>query len=439
MPLLKAKILAVVPAGAAARGLLRSVIRIAAARGHRHSAGALDVSHDGRRRPPSLAPSSSPTASASWDTSGTCQDEIGPRPAGTPKELQTVDYIAGQLQSFGYDVSIQEFAVGSEAGRESTVNVTAPSPRTVTSLPFSQSGAGKAAGTIVPSGLGTTSEFPPAVAGNIALVQRGELLFQQKVANAVAAGAKGVIIYNNVAGSYLGSLSQPVAIPVVSISQADGEALAVESAGGRVSAEIAVGLVGNATGRNVIARPPGKECETITGGHFDSVPQAPGASDNATGTATTLEIAAIVASTGQMSSNCFVLFGAEENGLIGSRFYVNSLTPEQKNRLKAVINLDMVGVGDSFWGIIGSANLQSQTITVAASLGIEVQRYALAGASSDHASFINAGVPAVMIHRLNDGLLHTPQDVSSRVRPDLLEQAAKLGLGLIQSFAAGGG
>ena len=48
-------------------------------------------------------------------------------------------------------------------------------------------------------------------------------------------------------------------------------------------------------------------------------PQAPGASDNATGTATILEIAGILADRGEMGSNCFVLFGAEELGLLGSQ------------------------------------------------------------------------------------------------------------------------
>jgi hypothetical protein len=68
-------------------------------------------------------------------------------------------------------------------------------------------------------------------------------------------------------------------------------------------------------------------------------------------------------------------------------------------------------------GIIGNASLQGQAVDIGTSLGFDVRRFSLAGASSDHASFINAGIPAVFLYRLNDPLLHTPQDISPRVRP----------------------
>ena len=56
--------------------------------------------------------------------------------------------------------------------------------------------------------------------------------------------------------------------------------------------------------------------------------------------------------------------------------------------------------------------------------------------SSDHASFIAAGIPSLKIYRLTDTLLHTPQDVSARVRPELLEEAARIGLAVLASLAA---
>jgi len=56
----------------------------------------------------------------------------------------------------------------------------------------------------------------------IALVERGELYFQEKVRNAYEAGAIGVIIYNNIPGNFLGTLSNYSEIPAVSISQEDG-------------------------------------------------------------------------------------------------------------------------------------------------------------------------------------------------------------------------
>ncbi|MCG3146939.1 MAG: hypothetical protein PCFJNLEI_00374 [Verrucomicrobiae bacterium] len=80
--------------------------------------------------------------------------------------------------------------------------------------------------TVVDCGLGYPTNFPPAVAGNIALIERGVLFFTEKIQNAMAAGAIAAIVYNNAPGNFFGSLQFPTNwIPAVSISQADGQAL----------------------------------------------------------------------------------------------------------------------------------------------------------------------------------------------------------------------
>jgi subtilisin family serine protease len=83
---------------------------------------------------------------------------------------------------------------------------------------------------------GLASDFPASVAGNIAHIRRGGLdplgnrwTFQTKVQNALTAGAIGVIISNDSAGGFSGSLNIDVDIPVVSISQADGDDLQANS------------------------------------------------------------------------------------------------------------------------------------------------------------------------------------------------------------------
>ena len=81
--------------------------------------------------------------------------------------------------------------------------------------------------TIHHCGLGYPADFPAAVSNNIALIQRGQLFFSEKVANATVAGARAVIIYNNVTGSIGGTLQTSNNwIPAVAISQANGLALA---------------------------------------------------------------------------------------------------------------------------------------------------------------------------------------------------------------------
>jgi aminopeptidase YwaD len=361
--------------------------------------------------------------------------EIGPRPAGSPKEQEAIDFIAGKLRSFGYTVTLQEFPAVSEASREAKLDITAGNARSLTALPMTQSGSGRAQALLVAAGKGSPAEFPPSTAGNVALIERGDLTFQDKVSNAIAAGAAGVVIYNNQDGTFLGGLSQAAPIPVVSISQADGQALLAEATSGQVRVDLSVGSAAAVTAHNIVAKPPGKECETVTGGHYDSVPQAPAASDNGSGTSTVIEIADIIARRGEMGSNCFVLFSGEELGLLGSKAFVASLTAGQQQQLKVMLNFDMVGVGDDYWGLIGSTDWQTRGLDVAAGLGMDARRFQLSGASSDHASFISAGLPALMLYRLTDNLLHTPQDVIDRVRPELLAQAAQFGVNMLESIA----
>ena len=84
-----------------------------------------------------------------------------------------------------------------------------------------------ATGMIYYCGLGYPTNFPAAVRSNLALLNRGTLHFSVKVANAMAAGAVGAIIANNTDGSFTGTLEYASDwIPAVSISQADGLALA---------------------------------------------------------------------------------------------------------------------------------------------------------------------------------------------------------------------
>jgi aminopeptidase YwaD len=361
-------------------------------------------------------------------------EEIGPRPAAGPAEKRAAEYIAERFRGLGYDVSLQEFAASSEASRTSTL---ATQGRVIASAPFEGSGATLVfTGPLVAAGLGKPEEFPGNANGAIVLLERGELLFDQKVRNAQNAGAKGVIIYNNEAGLYAGSLSFAAPIPALAISRQEGQRLAADLDRGRVDVEITVSDVGKGVSRNVVAKPPGKDCATVSGGHYDSVQVSPGANDNASGTATVMEIAAVIASKGDLGSNCFVLFGAEEPGLIGSRAYVASLDTSARQKLKAMLNFDMTGFGDNGWIFIGTSELQRRALEQAQALGIaQVRSGGLPrSSSSDHASFISAGIPALFYYHSEDGLLHTPQDKADRLNPRYLEEAARMGIAMLESF-----
>lgn len=360
---------------------------------------------------------------------------IGVREAGTDGERRAADYIAGQFRSQGYtaDILPASFEISDESA--STLEV-GGRRYDGNSLGFSASGD-VSGPLVVVSGLGRAADYPAGAKGAVVLVERGTLPFSEKVANAAAAGAVAIIVYNNEAGEFRGTLGQAGKVPALGVSGDVGAQLkALAGQPVRVAVETRRRTVES---RNVLAR-TGESCRVVVGGHFDSVPAGPGANDNASGTATTIELARVLRPLADQGRLCFMAFGAEELGLWGSRLWVRSLSDAEKQGITAMVNLDMVGLGDH-WNIIGSLALVTQVGDIAKGLGIQV-RLAPGGGSggggSDHASFMNAGIPAVFFYHGEDPNYHLPTDQARYVQPDALAEAGRMAAALIRQLANGG-
>lgn len=117
-------------------------------------------------------------------------------------------------------------------------------------------------------------------------------------------------------------------------------------------------IIDNAT-QNVAALVPGKDSAlrgeyVVVGAHYDHIGRStflsadriyyihPGADDNASGTASVLELARRFAAHPTRRSILFVNFSAEELGLIGSRVFVGN-SPVPLDSIITMVNLDMVG------------------------------------------------------------------------------------------------
>jgi hypothetical protein len=99
------------------------------------------------------------------------------------------------------------------------------------------------------------------------------------------------------------------------------------------------------TGVNVIGRKPGNSKATedvIVSGHYDHIAGCPGASDNAAGTAATLEIARILGAQSFARSLVVACWDQEEIGLVGSRAYATRANDQSEN-IKVVYSLDGMG------------------------------------------------------------------------------------------------
>ena len=100
------------------------------------------------------------------------------------------------------------------------------------------------------------------------------------------------------------------------------------------------------TSYNLVADLPGGDPSSVVmfGAHLDSVSVGPGINDNGSGSAGVLETALAYAASGQTPRNHvrFGFWGAEELGLLGSKYYVGQLTTAQRSAIRSYQNFDMI-------------------------------------------------------------------------------------------------
>ncbi len=159
------------------------------------------------------------------------------------------------------------------------------------------------------------------------------------------------------------------------------------------------------TSDNVIAVKPGASGrEIIVGAHYDSEVRGRGAGDNASGVALMLETAEALRDVETPYTIRFIAFGAEEQGLAGSRHYVESMSDEAIGNTVAMINLDSLIVGEIAY-VYGSAGpdgvLRDWILARALEDGLRLRTQTgenpeyPAGTTcdcSDHAPFKDAGI-----------------------------------------------
>ena len=188
---------------------------------------------------------------------------------------------------------------------------------------------------------------------------------------------------------------------------------------------------------NVVATAPGfdaTEPHLVVGAHLDTVPQAPGAEDNASGVGVLLAVAEAAAARRTRLPTVFVAFGAEEprgptdgNHHYGSRQYVDRLGPRERAAVRGMVSLDRVGVGDRVpVGSAGDADpVQRALLAAARRAGTPViaegeQR------SSDHWSFVRAGLPAARLGSTPYAGYHSAGDVPAVVSAAQLERVGRV-------------
>lgn len=174
--------------------------------------------------------------------------------------------------------------------------------------------------------------------------------------------------------------------------------------------EVISGLI-DLDSQNVLGMLPGDTDTTvIISAHYDHLGgwgdiYFPGANDNASGMASLLSLARYFAKEKSRKYNLlFIAFGAEETGLVGSRFYVEEAPAVSLAKTRFVLNLDLMGNGDE--GIVAVAGYEFPVeFAQLKALNDEMQAVSTVKArrnrpNSDHYFFVEAGVPAFFVFTL---------------------------------------
>lgn len=189
---------------------------------------------------------------------------------------------------------------------------------------------------------------------------------------------------------------------------------------------------------NVIADIPGTEFPdeyVVVGGHIDSWDGATGATDNAAGCATTLEAARILMRAGVKPRRTirFMLWSGEEQGLLGSRAYVDQ-NPDVVKKVSACLVHD--GGTNYVSGIKATEDMIKPFEEIFAPVKqldprtpFEIERVdVLRGGGSDHASFLRGGAPGFFWNQAGRAVYrqthHTQLDTSDSIVPEYQEHTS---------------
>ena len=372
----------------------------------------------------------------------------GNRAVGTAGYEASAEYVSGALRAAGWRVRIQEFDVPRFELESASVSVGGRElERARDYQVLTYSGSGKVSGRLRHRRSGCAAEnFTGLAEDDVPVVERGTCFFASKAGNAQRAGANALVVVDRSQtgrGVPSGTLAiQGIRIPVVLVSDA---ALGRAPDGKRAEVEVEASTPRQVS-VNVIADTPGGRGDRVVmaGGHLDSVPGGPGINDNGSAVAALIEAAEAIGPDPPGAPVRLVFWGAEEVGVAGSRHYVRSLSGEERRRIAAYLNFDM----------LGSPNAAPELyVDGAPELNRVLRRAAgrplggvAAGGSSDHAPFAAAGIPVSGLYtggpeqgkggRPRDPCYHLACDTADNVDGAILLRMARAAAEAIELVSA---
>ncbi|KAI1073653.1 Zn-dependent exopeptidase [Whalleya microplaca] len=251
------------------------------------------------------------------------------------------------------------------------------------------------------------SDYPANVSGNVAFILRGKCSFGTKSALAGKAGAVAAVVYNYDSGDLSGTLESPTPdhVATFGLSGKDANPIVDKLNNGELVDAIAYvdAEVKKIQTINIIAQTVDGDSDNcvMLGAHSDSVAEGPGINDDGSGSLTLLEVAI------QLSkfrvNNCvrFAWWAGEEEGLLGSDYYVEVLPQEENKKIRLFMDYDMMGSPNFAYQVYnatnainpeGSEQLRDLYVDWYNSQGLNYTFIPFDG-RSDYDAFIQNGIP----------------------------------------------
>ncbi|SCV00259.1 LANO_0F05996g1_1 [Lachancea nothofagi CBS 11611] len=245
---------------------------------------------------------------------------------------------------------------------------------------------------------------------SIALIERGECPFGKKSSLAGKHGFKAVVIYDNDPTSekgVSGTLEKPTnhTVSTVGVSFAVGQELIL---GITLDPHFSLfyymdSYVNEIETKNIIADTKHGDPENIValGAHTDSVAAGPGINDDGSGTISLLAVAKHLSNYKINNKVRFAFWAAEEEGLVGSNYYAEHLTPEENLKMRLFMDYDMMASPNYQYQIYdannidnprGSEELRDLYIDYYTEHGLNYTLIPFDG-RSDYVGFIEHGIP----------------------------------------------
>ncbi|MBQ9951493.1 MAG: Zn-dependent exopeptidase M28 [Clostridia bacterium] len=348
------------------------------------------------------------------------------RYGGTPAEKQAAEFIMGEIEKAGGKAELMPFQINASTYTSHVSKVVAPYELDIATVPFGMCGNMPAPGKdlkLVYVERGEDRDFlgREDLSGCVVMVNSITLDVYKRLVkrNATAIFAiMGKYYHNNdEAGMYCRNLRpkflEAGVIPTFYISAHDATEL-IRNEAETIHIELEQ-TDGEATSHDVLAVIEGTEKpeeSIVLTGHYDSLPVGPGAWDNATGSAALMGLYLYFLENAPKRTLRFVWCGSEEQGLLGSKAYIEQHEELVNNSIKFCFNFDMCGtlLGPNNVFVTGSKELEDFADLFCREVGYSAT-FRNGVHSSDSAPFADKGIPGIGLSRgTQTSEIHTCRD-----------------------------